>query len=83
MMRNETSIITKTFSKNNDLIKAQFKPCPVVGKHLVDNMPFDSSLLPKSVLPSGDFRLDMRQFNGHNDTIMEVKYFITIKNPFF
>jgi hypothetical protein len=43
----------------------------------------DSTLFPSSLLPSGDFRLDVREFNGKNETIFFVQFYLMVKNPFF
>jgi Protein of unknown function (DUF1091) len=83
MMKGEETIITKTFSKSYKILKDILQPCPVRGKHGIENVPFDSSLIPSNLLPTGDYRMDMRQYNGLNQTIFVVQYFMTIKNPFF
>jgi Protein of unknown function (DUF1091) len=83
LMRGETSVITQTMAKNYELFKARMKPCPVMGKHMFENVPFDSSLMPQTLLPSGEFRVDLREYNELNETIFAVQYYITVKNPFF
>jgi hypothetical protein len=83
MMRGKESIISQTFSNSNKILKDILQPCPVRGKHMIENVPFDSSLIPSNLLPTGDYRMDMRQYNGLNQTIFVVQYFMTIKNPFF
>jgi Protein of unknown function (DUF1091) len=83
MMRGESSVITQTFSNSIEIIRKIFKKCPVMGKHMLENLPFDSSMFPPTLLPSGDFRIDVRQYNGLNETIFSLKQYITIKNPFF
>jgi hypothetical protein len=82
-MRGGQNILTKTFGNLYGILKKSFKPCPVFGKHMVENIPFDSSVIPSTLLATGDYRWDGRQFNGQNETIFYVQLFITIKNPFF
>jgi hypothetical protein len=83
MMRGTESVITKTFAKPYEILKKSLKPCPLSGKHLIENAPFDSSNIPSSILATGDYRMDIRQYNERNETIFFVQYFITVKNPFF
>jgi hypothetical protein len=83
MMRGTDNIVTKTFAKPLEVVKKTLTPCPVSGRHMMENVPFDSSLIPSSLLATGDYRLDIREFNERNETIFHVQYFFTVKNPFF
>jgi hypothetical protein len=83
IMRGCDNVITKTFVHGLEILRKSLKPCPLSGKHMIENAPFDSSNIPSSLLATGDYRLDIRQFNERNETIFFVQYFITVKNPFF
>jgi Protein of unknown function (DUF1091) len=83
MMRGEDSVITRTFPRVSQMFSDLLKPCPVIGKHMFQNMPFDSALLPSTLLPTGDYRMDCRTYNDLNETISIAKFFVAVKNPFF
>jgi hypothetical protein len=75
--------MAKTFPVAMASVKKYLKPCPLLGPMMFEDFRFNSSMLPSFLLPSGDFRLDVRMFNGKNETIYSSQYFVTIKNQFF
>jgi hypothetical protein len=55
----------------------------IQGKHMVENYLVNSRILPANLLPSGQHRIDSREYNKDNETIMIFKYYFTVNNPFF
>jgi hypothetical protein len=60
-----------------------FQKCPILGPHGLHNFTFDTSIIPSALFPSGEHRLDVRESNGKNDTIIVYHFFFNVKNQFF
>jgi hypothetical protein len=76
-------LVKNTFTWAAETIGRSLPTCPMSGKNMLENVLFDSNFIPSNLLPTGQYRLHMRKSTGSNDTIMLVKYYFTVTNPFY